>query len=94
LPVEANLGTAVSLDPIFYTPEDHLHKDGLWTHPPAENPAIGHGEKGYEDHPDDHGDNKEVKILRPEWQTKNIKPAFQHIEHQELVPVNFYKRRQ
>jgi hypothetical protein len=93
LPVEPHLCTAVSFYPIFNSPEHHLHKYGLRTHPPAKDTAIGYGEKSNEDHSYDHTDHKEVKILGPEWKPENVKPPFQYVEHEELVAINFHKGR-
>tara|TARA_R110002020_G_scaffold113688_1_gene261612 strand:- start:119798 stop:120214 length:417 start_codon:yes stop_codon:yes gene_type:complete len=82
------LGTPIPVDPIFQPPEHHLHKNGLRTYPSTKDTPKGHGEEGYKNDPNDHGDHKEVKILWPERKTKYIEPALQYIEHHKLVSVD------
>ena len=80
---------AIAIYPKFNSSEYHFHKNGLRTNPSAEYPSKANGEQGHENNTYDHGDHEQMKILGPEWKTKNIEPAFQYIEHQELIAVNF-----
>ncbi len=93
LPGQFYLCPTVPVDPEFYPPEHHFHKNGLGTNPPTKYTAVGYCKEGNEDHTNDHGDHKQVKILWPERETENIKAPFQHIEHEELVAIYFNKRR-
>jgi hypothetical protein len=86
------LRPAITIDPVLYSPEYHFHENRLRTNPATEDPTIGYGKKGNEYDPYYHGDHKKVKILRPERESEDVKPAFQYIEQQELVTTDLDKR--
>jgi hypothetical protein len=65
----------------------------LRAHPSTKDTAKSYREQGNENYPSDHGYYEKVKVLGPKRKSKDIETPLQYIEHQELVPVHFYKWR-
>jgi hypothetical protein len=78
----------ISVNPVFDSPEDHLHEDGLRAGPSAPYPTIGYGKQDNEYHHGYHPDKKQVEILGPELNAKNDKCPVKKIKQQELLPVD------
>ena len=79
----------ISFDPVLNSPEDHLHENGLWANPSAENSAIDYCEENDEQHPGNESECEEVKVLRPENLPEQNELPLNDIEENEGLSVDF-----
>ena len=82
----------IPVNPVFNTPENHLHEYCLRTGPSTPDTAIGNGKQNDEHHQGDHPDKKEIEILWPELNAKDGKGSVKKIEQQELLSIDLDKR--
>jgi hypothetical protein len=79
---QVSLCGEITINPVFYLPENHFHEYGLRAGPSAEYPSKNHRKQDDKYNESDHGYPKDEKILWPENQTEDDKFPFKHIEHQ------------
>jgi hypothetical protein len=77
----------ITIQPKLDLTKNHLHKNGLWACPSAEDSSKNNGEEDNKQHEGEQADLKYEKVLVPEYLPKEKKLKSNDIEKKELLTL-------
>ena len=78
----------ISLNPVFYAPENHFHENGLRTNPSTKQAAIYHCEESDKDDPGDHEQDEEVEVILTKYSSQDHKFPLKDTYQKELFTID------